>query len=233
MMGDLTLADSMGFLATFLFSIVYFPQMVLNFKRKDTTGFSAKSMIIKLIGGAFLGVNAHYSGERLPVVLYGCIGLFQYSLLLAQIGIYNDKKYLFLWFLFPLIPYSLTFIPGTVAITNTFKPITQITSHVTQLLEFWKLQSTEGYSLTSQHYNWIGGWAGMYMCYVNSPPSTSTWFLYINSLIQAGTVFLAVIYFDGVHKFMLKSAFTSWLVSGGSETKTVHHSHHGRVKKLD
>jgi len=208
-------AWSLGMIATCLFSFVYFPQMLLNYKRKHTEGFSETSMIIKLIGGAYLLVNAAYAGEPSPVVCYGLFGFAMYSVLLGQIGYYNKRYHLLLWiFLFPVVPFLTTVMfPWTTPITNSFKPFTQIFSHVAQLLLVWKKKTASGVALTSQHLNWIGAWAGLYMCLVLKPNNTSTYFLYYNSVFQAGSFYAAVLFFDGTRAFLRASAITSWLVA--------------------
>ncbi len=53
---DEHLAIQFGLLSTLLFSVVYLPQLWLNYRRKNTDGFSESSMSIKLMGASFLSV---------------------------------------------------------------------------------------------------------------------------------------------------------------------------------
>mmetsp|Transcript_27846 Transcript_27846/g.54844 ORF Transcript_27846/g.54844 Transcript_27846/m.54844 type:complete len:229 (+) Transcript_27846:39-725(+) len=207
------LAYALGMTSTVLFSLVYFPQMALNYSRKHTDGFSETSMIIKLVGGAFLLVNASFVGEPFPVIAYGLFGLSMYSILLGQIAYYNKRYFLFGWiFLFPLLPLAMAVLfPESMTVTNSFKPLTQIGSHLAQLKMVWDKQTASGVALTSQHINWIGAWFGLYMCYVLQPKNTSTWFLYYNSVFQAGSFYAAVFWFDGTDKFLRGSILTSFL----------------------
>lgn len=216
---NLQLGWSLGMLATILFSFVYFPQLILNYRRKGTDGFSENSMIIKLVGGAYLLVNATYAGEPVPVICYGLFGLSMYCLLLGQIAFYNSKNTIWLWiFLFPIVPVFTTLMfPLTAPITNSFKPFTQIFSHVAQLQVIWSKKTASGVALTSQHLNWIGAWSGLYMCLVLQPKNTSTWFLYYNSVFQAGSFYLAVLYFDGYRAFLRGSVLTSWAAPKAEE----------------
>ena len=48
------------------------------------------------------------------------------------------------------------------ALTNSFKPIAQVLSHLPQLAECIKLKTTMGCSLMSQHINFVGGLLGLF-----------------------------------------------------------------------
>lgn len=208
------IAWSAGMLSTILFSFVYFPQMALNYSRQSTTGLSATSLIIKLLGGAFLLVNAYWVSEPGPVICYGLFGFSMYSILIGQIGYYNNQPQLYLWFLFPLVPLVLiTVYPETQALTNSIKPLTQIGSHLTQLRVFFQRKTCDGVSLDSQHINLLGASLGYFMCLVLTPKNTSTWFLYYNSFFQASTFYAVVIYYDGLTVFLRSSKLTAWLAS--------------------
>ena len=52
----------LGMTATFCFTLQYAPQALLNYQRKSTKGFSSNGIIIKLIGAAFLMINAYLTG---------------------------------------------------------------------------------------------------------------------------------------------------------------------------
>jgi len=214
-MGDETLenvAFVAGMVSTILFSLVYFPQMMLNYNRQSTTGLSPTSLIIKLLGGAFLLVNAYWVSEPVPVICYGLFGFSMYSILIGQIGYYGKQPTLYLWLAFPLVPYVLvTLYPETQALTNSIKPLTQIGSHLTQMRVFYQRKTCDGVSLDSQHINLLGAALGYFMCLILTPKNTSTWFLYYNSFFQASTFYAAVLYYDGLPVFLRSSKLTSWL----------------------
>jgi hypothetical protein len=200
--------------ATALFTSVYFPQIVLNRRRQSTRGFSTASMVVKLIGGAFLWTNAAMQGETAAVVAYGAFGFACYSVLLVQIALYSRRPAVAAWSpgLLALAVTLALWAPGTVALTNAIKPATQIMSHGFQLLEFHRVRTAAGMSLTSQHLNLIGGALGVVMCILRPPKSTMTLFLYTNSLVQAVTVYMAVVWLHGWAYFARASALTAWLV---------------------
>eukprot|EP00163_Fabomonas_tropica_P029908 TRINITY_DN6588_c0_g1_i2.p1 TRINITY_DN6588_c0_g1~~TRINITY_DN6588_c0_g1_i2.p1 ORF type:complete len:181 (+),score=28.28 TRINITY_DN6588_c0_g1_i2:101-643(+) len=175
-------------------------------------------MLIKLVGGGFLFVNAFLLGEPAPVWMYGFLGFFQYSVLLFQMGLYSNRPLLKVVCLpFLIGPLLLgTFIPSSMALSNTIKPFTQIASHVTQLAVCIQNKSTKGVSLNSQHFNFIGAILGVFMCCVIPPKANTTWFLYVNSLFQASSFYAVALFYGGVRFFLLESTLTSWLVRGGS-----------------
>lgn len=97
----------------------------------------------------------------------------------------------------PVVPYLLAVIaPATMSLTNFVKPVSQVASHIPQLLECRKWRTTAGVALMSQHMNFIGGILGIYMCYVIPPKSVMPWLLYINSLLQASTLYFAWFWYD-------------------------------------
>ena len=110
----------------------------------------------------------------------------------------------------PWVVVSLT--PASAALTNSFKPATQILSHLAQLGVIYSKKSTMGVSLTSQHANWVGAWAGLYMCYFIPPKAASTYFLYVNSVFQAASFYFAVVWYDGTRAFLRSSGLTSWML---------------------
>jgi len=214
-----------------LLSFRYLPQIALNFSRKSVRGFSATGIIIKHVGASFLFVNSLFIGEVLAVVLYGLCNVVQHSMFMCQFSIYSNveftpldelriqkssgngeyihteksfkEKYL-LWLLFPLLPVFLGLIfPSSMYITNSIKPITQVLSHLPQLNVCYQLKTTSGVSLTSQHLNIIGGFAGLYMCSIIPPVSWATYLIYANSVLQALSLYAMAGYYDGfcVHKY--------------------------------
>eukprot|EP00484_Ammonia_sp_Unknown_P018325 CAMPEP_0197036060 /NCGR_PEP_ID=MMETSP1384-20130603/13673_1 /TAXON_ID=29189 /ORGANISM="Ammonia sp." /LENGTH=243 /DNA_ID=CAMNT_0042466189 /DNA_START=115 /DNA_END=846 /DNA_ORIENTATION=- len=189
--------ELLGMLATFCFTLQYAPQAIQNFQRKSTHGFSSTGIIIKLVGAAFLMVNAYLTGETTSVVLYGVFNVIQHSIFMWQFSIYqHDYKFL-LWLLFPMIPYMLgNVMPSTIALTNSIKPGAQIFSHIPQLWVCYNLKTAQGVSLKTQHLNMIGGVAGLIMCFIIEPKSIMTYFLYINSMFQAISLYLVAIVYD-------------------------------------
>jgi len=204
------------------------PQIFLNFRRKSVRGFSTLGIIIKHVGASFLFINALFTGENVAVVLYGLCNVVQHSIFMFQFAVYPSKsdhsrnsgsedldvtisiptpekslkeKYL-LWLLFPLIPVALgVWFPATMIVTNSIKPITQILSHLPQLRVCYELKTTSGVSLTSQHLNFVGGIAGLYMCLIIPPVYWTTYLIYVNSILQAVTLYIMAFYYDGICGF--------------------------------
>jgi len=180
-------ATFLGGLATLLFAVQYIPQAHYNYSRKDVLGFSATGIVIKLIGASFLTVNSLATFEPWPVLGYGLANTIQHFFFMIQFGIYPagehaPRRLLFLWLFFLLLPYYLAkYLPASIPYTSYIKPITQIVSHLPQLSECWRLQTTRGVSLASQHLNFLGGLAGLYMCFLLKT-SITTILLYINNI---------------------------------------------------
>lgn len=84
------------------------------------------------------------------------------------------------------------------------KPISQLISHIPQLVECCKKKTTKGVSLSSQHLNLFCGIFGMYMCFFIPPKTFWTYVLYINSLFQAISIYVCAIIFDG-HRYFGKN----------------------------
>lgn len=189
-----------GMLTSVLFTVLYVPQMLLNQRRRSTEGFSSHGIVIKLFGAAFLTVNSWSTGEALPVIAYGGLNVLQHSLFMAQFFLFerkNNLMYLGCIVIAPLIPYCLvTYYPASVAVTNYFKPLSQVFSIIPQLLECRRLRTAGGVSLLSQHLNFFGGVMGIYMCSIIPPKSFITWFLYLNSCGQAMSIYITYIWYD-------------------------------------
>ncbi|KAN0023350.1 hypothetical protein ACTFIU_011520 [Dictyostelium citrinum] len=191
---------TLGILSSILFGVQYLPQMYLNFKRKSVQGFSSSGIIIKLVGASFLFVNSWLTGESMPIVFYGLINVFQHTIFMFQFSIYDTvkgaTKYL-PWIGFPIIPFLIGLqYPSTMFITNSFKPITQLLSHLPQVILCYQSKSTTGVSLPSQYLNFIGGIAGVIMCLIIPPISTLTYLIYVNSVIQAISLFFMYFIYD-------------------------------------
>jgi len=107
---------------------------------------------------------------------------------------------------FPLLPLFLgLYLPATMVATNSMKPITQVISHVPQLVECVKLKTTRGVSLTSHHLNFIGGVLGLYMCWEIPPVASTTYLIYSNSIFQALSIYSLAIYYGEFDLFPLLS----------------------------
>jgi uncharacterized protein with PQ loop repeat len=187
-----------GYLATVCFTFQYIPQIILNYKRKSVSGFSTSGIIIKLVGASFLAINAHLTGEAIPVVLYGLLNIAQHSIFMFQFATYTQKRQFYIWILFPIVPILMgRYLPSTMTITNSAKPLSQIFSHLPQLYLTYEKKSTMGVSMLSQHLNFAGGILGILM-YLGIPPvSKYTYLVYINSLFQATSMYVFAVYFDG------------------------------------
>jgi len=191
-------ATAMGFLASLCFTVQYLPQAWLNFTRKSVVGFSSVGIVIKHVGASFLLVNALMTHEALPVVVYGLVNVIQHSIFIIQFDLYGQQGVaVLIWLLFPLVPVFMgTTMSHTISITNSIKPITQVLSHFPQLLECYRHSSTAGISLLTQHLNITGGLAGIYMCWILPPVAATTYLIYLNSVLQALSLYAMFAYYD-------------------------------------
>jgi uncharacterized protein with PQ loop repeat len=221
------LAHTAGVFSSLCFLLQYVPQIVWNYSRKSVRGFSAVGIIMKLVGASFLLINALLTGENSAVVLYGLCNVVQHSIFMFQFSTYThddshksegdlkelpqqsekgsvkeaftERKEQFLaWLFFPILPIFMGFyFPETMYFTNSIKPFTQVISHLPQLKVCWQLKTTNGVSLTSQHLNFVGGIAGLYMCLVLPPVHSTTYLIYVNSILQALSLYALAVYYDG------------------------------------
>jgi len=201
MVFDPKIAHSLGILSSVFFGLQYLPQAYLNFKRKSVKGFSTHGIIIKLVGASFLLVNSFLNGEAAPVVFYGLVNVVQHSIFILQFSIYpsdsTQRENFFHWLLFPVVPYVIgKYLPQTLVFTNSIKPITQVLSHIPQLKVCMDLKTTSGVSMMSQHFNIIGGFFGIFMCVVIPPVSTVVYLIYINSVLQALSIYFLYFWYD-------------------------------------
>jgi hypothetical protein len=197
--GYVLAANLLGIATSVMFMVMYVPQFMLNRRRRSTEGFSSTGIVIKLVGASFLAVNAWVTGEAIAVVLYGALGVLQHDAFMVQFYSYERRHNLqyLLWILSPVVPYFLAqWLPVTMLLTNYIKPVSQIASHIPQLLECRRLRTAAGVSLWSQHLNFLGGLGGMYMCWAIPPRSPMPWLLYIFSVLQAVTLYMAWLYYD-------------------------------------
>jgi len=199
-----------GYLAAFLFTFQYIPQTILNFKRKSISGLSTTGIIVKLIGASFLTVNSYLIEEALPTILYGFLNVLQMFIFMYQFAAYTGKRHYYFWMLFPIIPIVIgEFYPASIYYTNSIKPISQIFSHIPQLIVSYEKKSTYGFSLLGQHLNFIGGVLGIYMFIMIPPVSKYTVLVYCFSLLQATSMYLFAAYYDGVNRFFDESETAS------------------------
>ena len=200
----LMIANGFGLLASTAFTLQYLPQAIYNWKRKSVRGFSSDSIIFKHIGACFLFVNCVLIREKFPVTLYGFFNVLQHTIFLIQFTIYQQPMRLkfFLWICFLVVPFMMGSLwPSTIMLTNTIKPLCQVISHIPQLKVCINQQTTTGLSLMTQHLNIFGGLAGLIMCILSPPASSLTYFLYINSILQAVSVYFLAIRYDGMVAF--------------------------------
>jgi len=189
--------ESLGMLATACFTMQYIPQTLKNYQRKSCKGFSSVGIVIKLIGAAFLMVNSFLMDETWSVVLYGLFAVFQHSIFMLQFVVYGHASIYYLWILFPVIPFMMgSWCPGSVHWTTSVKPLAQILSHIPQLQECYKLKSTSGVSLQSQHLNIVGGISGLTRCFLIPPKSEWTYCLYLFAVFQALSLYSCAVYYD-------------------------------------
>ncbi|KAG2392617.1 hypothetical protein C9374_011342 [Naegleria lovaniensis] len=193
-----SLASISGYLATFCFTVQYLPQAYLNHKRKSVKGFSTTGILLKLVGASYLGVNSFLMGEALSVGLYGTLNILQHSVFMIQFTMFTGRKIFLLCLFIPLLPIITGYMyPNSIPYTNLIKPVSQIVSHIPQIIVTWEDRSTEGVSLISQHLNLLGGICGVFMYSVFTPKSFFTRLVYWNSLLQALSIYFLAVYFDG------------------------------------
>lgn len=186
----------LGNIASFSFFIVYVPQFILNFRRKSCRGFSLQSIAIKLFGSAFLFVNSIFNHSPFPVFLYGFLTTSQHIAFLFQFWLYGGSYFPLFLSLLPALPFLIcTQTPSLLPLTDFVKPISQIGSHISQLWQCLKLRSTRGVSLFGQHLNFAGGLMGCAMCALLNEQSVKTWMLYVNSVMQAVTMYAVAVWY--------------------------------------
>lgn len=193
-------AQLAGMLASLLFTLQYAPQAVLNWRRKSVKGFSTTGILIKHVGACFLFINTFLLAEKQSVVVYGAFNVMQHSIFLAQFVLYTGKgsESFGLWLFFPLLPLVLGKVwPESMLVTNMVKPLAQVASHLPQLMLCWRIRSTSGVSMMTQHFNIIGGVLGLFMLWVTPPVSFTTYLIYVNSMFQALSLYALGMKFHG------------------------------------
>ena len=180
-----------GNFGALIFFFVHFPQLLFNYQRKSTEGFSSTSVFIRNFGLSFHVTNSLIEKLHKPYILTGIILLFLLQIYFIQFTIYRkNKKYLF-GLLIPIIPFIINFLfPEIISITNWLNPISQIICYIPYIFSCLKVASTNGISLLGQHINFLGGIFGFLMCSINCNCSQMTWLFYCISLIQSLSIFL-------------------------------------------
>ena len=180
-----------GDMASICFFLVYIPQFLLNYKRKSVEGFSKSSVILKLIGSAFLCVNSLFNGSQFPIFLYGFLNTIEHSVFLIQFAIFGKQYFSLIYILFPIIPYLICiFFPSFIPYTDLIKPITQFVGHIPQLISCIKIGSTKGISILGEHLHYFGSILGFLMLLMTRNFNISKWVLYGNTFIQALSVYI-------------------------------------------
>ena len=179
------------------FFFVSFPQILLNYRRKSTNGFSALFVLIRLFGISFQ-------------ISFGIIGTLQKSALftaflialenmvfLIQLSIYRKNRYFLLGFLLPL-PGIITTLAfrESIVVTKWFYSICQVVCYIPYIITLISTHSTLGVSLFGQHLNFIGSLCGILMCCITVESDIVTWIFYIFSFFQALSVFFLALAFD-------------------------------------
>eukprot|EP00007_Cunea_sp_BSH-02190019_P000675 CAMPEP_0174243174 /NCGR_PEP_ID=MMETSP0417-20130205/30652_1 /TAXON_ID=242541 /ORGANISM="Mayorella sp, Strain BSH-02190019" /LENGTH=488 /DNA_ID=CAMNT_0015322645 /DNA_START=214 /DNA_END=1676 /DNA_ORIENTATION=- len=212
-----------GALAGLCFTVQYIPQTLHNYRRHSVRGFSATSIIIKFVGATFMTVNTYVLQETWAVVLYGLFNVCQHAIFLLQFEWYaNDDELsssldrkparnrflssILYWLMFPMLPIWLAiYFPGSVVWTSSIKPLCQVLSHLPQLKACYDIRSTKGVSLVTQHLNILGGLLGLVMCFLIPPKVSTTTLLYVFSFLQALSIYVMAIYYDGISHFFGRS----------------------------
>ena len=183
-------------MASICFFIVYIPQFVLNYRRKSVDGFSKSSVILKLIGSAFLCVNSLFNGSQFPIFLYGFLNTIEHSLFLLQFATYGKQYYSLIYILIPVIPFLICkFLPFLIPYTDLIKPITQFVGHIPQLIICIKRGSTKGISIIGEHLHYVGSVFGFLMLLMTRNFSISRWILYGNTLLQALSIYIVASFY--------------------------------------
>eukprot|EP00698_Gefionella_okellyi_P004786 TRINITY_DN14430_c0_g1_i1.p1 TRINITY_DN14430_c0_g1~~TRINITY_DN14430_c0_g1_i1.p1 ORF type:complete len:221 (+),score=15.05 TRINITY_DN14430_c0_g1_i1:54-716(+) len=175
-----------GAISTICFLCQYLPQLYMNSQRKSMQGLSFTGILVKFVGASFLLVNAIVISEKYTVIMYGTVQMFQYSVFIFQFAIYDGKPQYYRTFALVLLPIVLALaLPISIPVTNFVKPISQVISHFPQLVVCWRMRTTMGVSLLSQHFNFLGGLFGFLVPVKVWTTSLS----FVNSIFQALTLY--------------------------------------------
>jgi hypothetical protein len=184
-------AQALGDLSSVCFFLVYVPQFVLNCRRRSVAGFSLSSVVLKLVGSAFLFVNSVFKEASFPFIFYGLLNTVEHCLFLGQFAVYDKHFSALLLISVILIPYFICqYLPHWVKWTNLVKPGTQFLSNFPQLYHCVRVHTTTGLSMYGQHLHWLGSLFGFMMLIVEQNFSFMPWLLYANSFLQAYLIYV-------------------------------------------
>ena len=187
----------LGNIGAFAFFFVEFPQIVLNFKRKSTEGFSSLSVLIRFFGIAFQISFGILGTLQKSAFLAACLLALESAVFIIQFAIYRKNKLYFLGFLLPVPGIVLTFAyPQSISVTKWFYSATQVICYFPYIITLISHGSTLGISLFGQHLNFLGAICGILMCCLTVESDIVTWFFYIFSFLQAVSVFLLAMSYD-------------------------------------
>jgi len=188
------------------FFFVHFPQIIYNFKRKSTEGFSSLAVLLRIVGLSFHVFNSLVQNLEFQYVLTGILLLIENFVYVLQFIVYRKKKsYLFAIFLvFPAL-FLAVFYPETVESTNWINSFTQIVGYIPYLALCIIHGTTKGISMFGQHLNYCGSVCGIIMCSISCNCSSTTWSFYVISLFQSLSVFLLGLMYEE-YRFLDKEA---------------------------
>jgi hypothetical protein len=184
-------AQIFGDLSSVCFFLVYVPQFLFNCRRQSVMGFSLSSVVLKLVGSAFLFVNSVYKEAPFPYIIYGLLNTVEHSMFLAQFLLYGKQVRPLLFIATPILPWVICeYFPEFIKITDMVKPITQLISNVPQILACVAIKTTTGLSMYGQHLHFVGSILGFMMLLLQQNFSFFAWFLYTNTFFQAYSIYV-------------------------------------------
>lgn len=185
-----------GNIAAVSFFIVQVPQILLNYRRRSTTGFSSLSVIIRVIGGSFMVSIGFVRHISFPLLFAGILNLLENLVFTIQFALYRQNKWYYLGFAIPVPAVLLTtLVPSSIKFTRWINPATQVICYLPYIWVIIESGTTKGISLLGQHLNMFGGVLGMLMCAISCRCDEIGWLYYLFSLIQAGSVFMIAMSF--------------------------------------
>lgn len=186
-----------GSFAAFVYFFVQIPQIIKNYKRKTTSGFSIYYVIIRLIGTSFFFVNSSIKKLAWPIILSGVLLYISFGFLLVQHAFYEYSRphYFFLLVIVFPIAFGLAY-PASIKITDFINPIFQIVAYIPFINECLKAKTTSGVSLLSFHINFLGSVLGILMCTITDQCDSTGWFLHIISMCQSAAIYMIAIEFN-------------------------------------
>lgn len=181
-----------GNLSAILFFLVELPQIILNFKRKSTEGFSSLAVIFRLFGLSFQFSFGIKGGLPVPTFIAACFLIIENIIFIFQFAYYQKKKLYLLSILLVFIGITINSIfPSSINVTKWFYSAIQVIGYIPYIMTILSVGSTLGISLLGQHLNFIGFILGVLMCVLSTTPSdTITWLFYLLSGFQASSVFI-------------------------------------------